>query len=49
MDSKNSWKDVVQPVMQSFTERTPGSYIESKEGSLTWHYRDSDPHFGSWL
>ena len=44
----SSWKDMVIPVMQSFTERTPGSYIESKESSLTWHYRDSDVHFGSW-
>ncbi|CAM9446996.1 unnamed protein product, partial [Choristocarpus tenellus] len=34
--------------MQYFTERTPGTYIENKESSLTWHYRDADPHFGLW-
>jgi hypothetical protein len=33
---------------QYFTERTPGTYIEKKESSLTWHYRDADPNFGSW-
>lgn len=35
-------------VPQYFTERTPGTYIEKKESSLTWHYRDADPNFGSW-
>ncbi|CAM9645716.1 unnamed protein product, partial [Chrysoparadoxa australica] len=43
-----SWKDVVHPIMQYFTERTPGTYIENKESSLSWHYRDADPHFGLW-
>ena len=43
-----SWKDVVRPIMQYFAERTPGTYIESKESSLAWHYRDADPHFGAW-
>ncbi|DAZ98383.1 TPA: hypothetical protein N0F65_000702, partial [Lagenidium giganteum] len=43
-----SWKDLVLPTMLAFTDRTPGSYIEDKESSLTWHYGDADPHFGSW-
>ena len=34
--------------MLYFTERTPGTYIESKESSLAWHYKDADPHFGTW-
>mmetsp|Transcript_20182 Transcript_20182/g.63481 ORF Transcript_20182/g.63481 Transcript_20182/m.63481 type:complete len:996 (+) Transcript_20182:205-3192(+) len=47
-DLDTSWKDVVRPIMQYFAERTPGTYIESKESSLAWHYRDADPHFGAW-
>lgn len=43
-----SWKNLVLPTMLTFTDRTPGSYIEDKESSLTWHYADADPHFGGW-
>ena len=43
-----SWKELVEPIMQYFTERTPGTYIESKESSLAWHFKDADPHFGAW-
>ncbi|KAL3670154.1 hypothetical protein V7S43_004469 [Phytophthora oleae] len=45
-DTDPSWKKVVRPIMQYFTERTPGSRIDSKESSLTWHYGDTDPIFG---
>lgn len=44
----SSWKDLVLPLMLMFTDRTPGSYIEDKESSLTWHYDDADPQFGEW-
>jgi len=43
-----SWKELVAPIMKYFTERTPGTYIESKESSLAWHFKDADPHFGAW-
>ena len=29
-------------------ESTDGSWIEAKEASLVWHYRDADPDFGNW-
>ncbi|KAJ0392949.1 hypothetical protein P43SY_005969 [Pythium insidiosum] len=45
-DHDPSWKKVVRPIMQYFTERTPGSCIETKESSLTWHYGETDPIFG---
>ncbi len=40
------WKDEVLSILQTFTERTDGSYVEKKETGLTWHYRDADPDFG---
>ncbi|TMW60904.1 hypothetical protein Poli38472_000946 [Pythium oligandrum] len=45
-DHDPSWKKVVRPIMQYFTERTPGSFIETKESSLTWHYGETDQIFG---
>ncbi|RLN98729.1 hypothetical protein BBJ28_00009342 [Nothophytophthora sp. Chile5] len=45
-DTDPSWKKVVRPIMQYFTERTPGSRIDSKESSLTWYYGETDPIFG---
>jgi len=43
-----AWKELVLPIMKYFTDRTPGTYIESRESSLAWHYKDADPHFGTW-
>lgn len=48
IEEDTSWKDLVLPVMVNFMDRTPGSYIEDKESSLTWYYDDADPHFGGW-
>ncbi|KAK7250542.1 hypothetical protein RIF29_33046 [Crotalaria pallida] len=41
------WKNMVEPVMQSYTEATDGSNIEIKESALVWHHLDADPDFGS--
>jgi len=42
-----SWKQTIKPIFQYFTERTPGSYFEEKETSLTWHYRATERKFGA--
>ncbi len=39
----NSWKEKVRPILQLYADRTPGSFIEEKEFSLVWHYRNADP------
>ena len=44
----SSWRNTIRPLFQHYTDRTPGSFIEEKEINLTWHYRNSDPEFGSW-
>ena len=42
------WKDQIRPVMQTYTSRTAGSFIEEKEEALAWHYRLSEPDYGAW-
>ncbi|AWG22607.1 bifunctional alpha,alpha-trehalose-phosphate synthase (UDP-forming)/trehalose-phosphatase [Flavobacterium faecale] len=44
---KKSWKENIRPVIESFTDSTPGSLIEEKEYSLAWHYRKVDPHMAA--
>ena len=39
----NEWKDEVRPVLQLYVDRTPGSFLEEKDFSLVWHYRNVDP------
>ena len=43
---KNDWMGKIRPVLESFVDRTPGSFIEDKNYSLAWHYRNTDPDFG---
>ncbi len=41
----NVWKDVVKLLLQKYTTRCYGSFIEEKETALVWHYRNSEPDF----
>ena len=43
---KKDWMEKIQPVLDSFVDRTPGSFMEKKNYSLAWHYRNTDPDFG---
>jgi trehalose 6-phosphate synthase/phosphatase len=42
----SAWKEEVYPILESWVDRTPGSFIEEKEFSLVWHYRKSNPRLG---
>ncbi len=44
---KGEWMNKIRPVLESFVDRTPGSFIEEKNYSLAWHYRNTDPDFGA--
>ncbi len=44
---RKNWKKKIYPVLENFTEKLPGSFIEEKEFSLVFHYRKSDPGFAS--
>jgi len=39
----NSWMEHVRPVLETYTDRTPGSFLEEKQYSLAWHYRKCEP------
>jgi trehalose 6-phosphate synthase/phosphatase len=41
------WKPKVCAVLRRYIDRVPGSFIEEKEYSLAWHYRNADPEFAS--
>lgn len=42
----DSWKDITHSVMDIYTQRTHGTYIELKGSALLWQFRDADPEFG---
>lgn len=42
------WMDMIIEVFQHYAGMTPGSSVEVKKSSVVWHYRESDPEFGSW-
>lgn len=40
------WMETIRPVLETFVDRTPGSFIEEKNYSMAWHYRKTDPGLG---
>jgi trehalose 6-phosphate synthase/phosphatase len=45
----SGWKQRVLAILDHFTDRTPGSFIEEKDHALVWHYRAVHPEFGDWI
>jgi len=44
--TNNDWMSHILPILQQFTDNTPGTLIEQKTNSLVWHYRKTDPELG---
>jgi len=42
----NNWKPDIRPLLETFVDRTPGTFIEEKNYSLVWHYRRAEPEQG---
>lgn len=40
VDLDDSWKAIFRPVLEVYTQRSPGSFIEEKKHTLVWHYRN---------
>ncbi|MEO8077744.1 MAG: trehalose-phosphatase [Acidobacteriota bacterium] len=41
------WMNRLRPILEQFTDSTPGSLIEVKSASMAWHYRGAGQEFGS--
>jgi trehalose 6-phosphate synthase/phosphatase len=41
------WMARVRPILQQFTDSTPGATIEEKSACIAWHFRNADPEFGA--
>ena len=37
------WKHTIRPILELYSDRTPGSLVEEKDFCLVWHYRRADP------
>lgn len=42
----DKWKTMVKPMLESYSDRIAGSFIEEKRFSLAWHYRKVEKGLG---
>lgn len=47
IDSDTKWKTLIRPLLEKYVRHTPGTFIEEKDFSLAWHYRNADYKFSS--
>lgn len=40
------WKHDIMPILETYVDRTPGTFIEEKTYSLVWHYRKAQKGLG---
>ncbi|KAG2233814.1 hypothetical protein INT48_005967 [Thamnidium elegans] len=41
-DADMSWKNVAMKIFEKYTKCNPGTVIEQKKSSITWHYRNAN-------
>lgn len=46
IESEQSWKKLVRPTLDLFCQRSPGSFVEEKNHTLVWHYRNVETDLG---
>jgi len=42
----SDWKSMILQVMNVYADRCPGSFVEEKELSVAWHFRNADHELG---
>ena len=45
-DIDSSWKGLIKSTFELYEKRTPGSFVEEKEYTIAWHYRNVDEELG---
>jgi trehalose 6-phosphate synthase/phosphatase len=40
------WKEQVRPLLELYSTRCVGSFVEEKKNTLAWHYRNTHPDLG---
>lgn len=45
-ETDRTWRSLAMTIMEVYTSRTHGSYIEETEMKVLWQYRDADTEFG---
>jgi trehalose 6-phosphate synthase/phosphatase len=43
---KSKWKEEFRPILDTYVNRTPGSFVEEKDHSLVWHFRKVETGLG---
>jgi trehalose 6-phosphate synthase/phosphatase len=46
VDLSDSWKTEIMNLLEGYVNRTPGSFVETKDYSLVWHYRKAETGLG---
>lgn len=41
-----AWKPLIRPTLELYMQRSPGSFIEEKNHTLAWHYRNANRELG---
>ncbi|MEO5572378.1 MAG: bifunctional alpha,alpha-trehalose-phosphate synthase (UDP-forming)/trehalose-phosphatase [Bacteroidia bacterium] len=44
---RKNWKKKIIPILNLYSEKLPGSFVEEKEYAVVFHYRKADPAFAS--
>jgi trehalose 6-phosphate synthase/phosphatase len=44
---RNDWKTHLRPIIESYADSIPGSFVEEKDFSLSLHYRTADPELAA--
>jgi len=41
------WKSKLLPILKTYADRVPGTFVEEKEFCIVWHYRNAAPDRGA--